>query len=87
MYNSVVLYHILYYINNSSSGDEFIIEFVNRLSQSIIQIVYRNPTDNFVEWNEFYIRRRLMNKRCVNTILDLIASNIVWNIIIDESKF
>ncbi|CAI6358740.1 unnamed protein product [Macrosiphum euphorbiae] len=63
--------------SSSSSDDETIIAFVNRLGQPRKQRVFRNRTDNFLEWdeNEFFNRFRL-TKRCVNIVLDLITFKI-----------
>jgi len=62
---------------SSSSDNETIIAFVNRLGQKRKQRVFRNRTDNFLEWdeNEFFNRFRL-TKRCVNIVLNLITFKI-----------
>lgn len=63
--------------SSSSSDDETVIAFVNRLGQPRKQRVFRNRIDNFLEWdeNEFFNRFRL-TKRCVNIVLDLITFKI-----------
>lgn len=63
--------------SSSSSDDERVIEFVSRLGRTRKPRIFRKRADHFIEWdeNEFYNRFRL-SKRCVNTVLDLIAFKI-----------